>query len=169
MSTPKNRKKNTTATTAPPKSAKKARKSRAGLGMNNTWTDEPLVAETAEVAAMESATVEGPASDAVPAEPAPVGEPVVSPEPPPQPTIEAHAPGKKLSAIDAAARVLTEEGRPMTCQEMIDAMATKGYWQSPGGKTPAATLYSSILREQKVRGAEARFVKAARGKFTSSR
>jgi hypothetical protein len=169
MSTPKNRKKSTTATTAQPKSAKKARKSRAGLGMNNTWTDRPPAAETAEVAAPESATSEGPAGDAGPAEPAPVAEPVTSPEPPPSPTFEADAPGKKLSAIDAAAKVLTEEGRPMNCQEMIDAMAAKGYWQSPGGKTPAATLYSSILREQKGRGAEARFVKAARGKFTSRR
>ena len=32
----------------------------------------------------------------------------------------------------------------MNCQEMIEAMAAKGYWKSPGGKTPAATLYSAI-------------------------
>jgi hypothetical protein len=89
--------------------------------------------------------------------------------PPAAPTIEAEVPGKKLSAIDAAAKVLGEEGRPMNCQEMIDAMAAKGYWQSPGGKTPAATLYASILREQKVRGAEARFVKAQRGRFERAR
>jgi hypothetical protein len=54
---------------------------------------------------------------------------------------------KKLSAIDAAAKVLSEKGEPMNCQDMINAMAAKGYWTSPGGKTPAATLYSAILRE----------------------
>jgi hypothetical protein len=72
---------------------------------------------------------------------------------------------KKVSALDAAARVLAEEGRPMTCKEMITAMAAKGYWTSPGGKTPDATLYSAILREMDPKGAEARFIKMERGKF----
>jgi hypothetical protein len=71
---------------------------------------------------------------------------------------------KKMSCLDAAARVLAEAGQPMTTQEMIDAMAAKGYWSSPGGKTPAATLYSAILRELG-KGAESRFVKTERGKF----
>src|SRR5438270_442627 len=56
------------------------------------------------------------------------------------------------SAIDAAAKVLAEDDGALNCQEMIDAMAKKGYWTSPGGKTPAATLYSAILRESKRRG-----------------
>ena len=73
---------------------------------------------------------------------------------------------KKLSALDAAARVLGESGQAMNCQEMIETMAAKGYWSSPGGKTPGATLYSAILRELKVKGAEARFRKTERGKFT---
>jgi hypothetical protein len=72
---------------------------------------------------------------------------------------------KKLSALDAAAKVLGEAAQPLTCQEMIDAMAAKGYWTSPGGQTPAATLYSAILRELTTKGADARFVKTARGKF----
>jgi hypothetical protein len=72
---------------------------------------------------------------------------------------------KKISAIDAAARVLAEAGTPMTCPEMIDAMAAKGYWTSPGGKTPAATLYSALLRELTTKGRQARFVKTERGKF----
>jgi len=38
---------------------------------------------------------------------------------------------KKLSALDSAARVLTESGQAMNCQEMIEAMAAKGYWSSP--------------------------------------
>lgn len=72
---------------------------------------------------------------------------------------------KKMSALDAAAKVLQEKGEPMNCQEMIEAMAAKGYWTSPGGQTPAATLYSAILRETGKKGSEARFKKAARGQF----
>jgi hypothetical protein len=72
---------------------------------------------------------------------------------------------RKLSALDAAARLLGEAGQPMGCKEMIAAMAARGYWTSPAGRTPAATLYSSILREVTTKGAQARFVKAERGKF----
>jgi len=72
---------------------------------------------------------------------------------------------KRLSALDAAAKVLEETGRAMTCPELIMAMAEKGYWTSPGGKTPAATLYSAMLRESTTKGAASRFVKAERGKF----
>jgi hypothetical protein len=72
---------------------------------------------------------------------------------------------KKLSALDAAAQVLAEIGQAMTCQEIIAAMAEKGYWKSPGGLTPAATLYSAILKEITTKGAASRFVKTDRGKF----
>jgi hypothetical protein len=72
---------------------------------------------------------------------------------------------KKLSALDAAAQVLAECGGSLNCQEMIAAMAAKGYWTSPGGKTPAATLYSAILRELATKGPSARFVKTQRGQF----
>jgi HB1, ASXL, restriction endonuclease HTH domain len=71
----------------------------------------------------------------------------------------------KLSALDAAAKVLAEAGAAMTCGEMIAAMAAKGYWTSPGGKTPAATLYSAILRETRIGGTQSRFTKTERGKF----
>ncbi len=67
---------------------------------------------------------------------------------------------------DAAARVLEETGRPMTCKELIATMALKGYWTTPGGKTPWATLYAAILRELSVKGKQARFAKASRGHFT---
>jgi hypothetical protein len=72
---------------------------------------------------------------------------------------------KKLSALDAAAKLLAETGGTMNCQEMIQGMAEKGYWTSPGGKTPQATLYSAILREIQTKGKDARFRKAERGKF----
>jgi hypothetical protein len=72
---------------------------------------------------------------------------------------------KKLSAIDAAAKLLGETSEPMNCKAMIDAIAKKGWWSSPGGKTPHATLYSSIIREILVKGKEARFKKTNRGIF----
>ena len=72
---------------------------------------------------------------------------------------------QKTSALDAAVRVLEEAGQPMTCPEMIGAMAAKGYWTSPKGRTPAATLYSAVLREIAAKGKDARFVKTDRGKF----
>jgi hypothetical protein len=71
----------------------------------------------------------------------------------------------KLSALDAAAQVLASANEPMTTKALIDAMAAKGYWTSPGGKTPQATLYSAILREINTKGAEARFQKTDRGQF----
>ena len=77
----------------------------------------------------------------------------------------ADAPPKKLSALDAAVRVLEETKHAMTCSEMIEAMSAKRYWTSPGGKTPAATLYSAILRELNAKGKDSRFKKTERGKF----
>lgn len=79
----------------------------------------------------------------------------------------AEAPARlaKLSALEAAVRLLGESGQAMNCQEMIAAMAAKGYWTSPGGKTPSATLYTSILKELTTKGKESRFVKVDRGHF----
>jgi len=74
---------------------------------------------------------------------------------------------EKLGALNAAAKVLAESGGPMTTRAMIEAMATKGYWTSPNGQTPSATLYSAIAREIKMKGKDARFTKADRGKFTA--
>jgi len=75
---------------------------------------------------------------------------------------------KKASALDAAARVLGEAKEPMNCQEIIKAMGEKGYWTSPGGKTPWATLYSAMLREIGTKGKDARFKKMERGKFAAN-
>jgi len=82
------------------------------------------------------------------------------------PAAEGHQ--KKVSCLDAAARVLVEAGEPLNAKQMIEAMATKGYWTSPGGKTPHATLYSAIIREISVKGNDARFRKTERGKFAAA-
>jgi hypothetical protein len=84
----------------------------------------------------------------------------------PSPVAAADKAGPKpLSALTAAVRVLTETARPMTCPELIAAMAEKGYWTSLAGKTPAATLSAAILREIQAKKEQARFRKSERGKF----
>jgi hypothetical protein len=72
---------------------------------------------------------------------------------------------KKLSALDAAAKVLGETGQPMTSGELIEAISRKGLWSSPNGQTPGATLYAAMIREINKKGKESRFAKAERGKF----
>jgi hypothetical protein len=72
---------------------------------------------------------------------------------------------KPLSALSAAARVLHVTGEAMTCPALIEAMKAKGYWTSPGGRTPAGTLHSALMREITQKGKEARFQKTGRGLF----
>ena len=84
-----------------------------------------------------------------------------------KPTKPAQA--KKLSALDAAARVLAEGGTSMTTKELIGAMGQKKLWESPNGKTPAATLYAAILREIATKGKDSRFKKTEPGKFAATK
>jgi len=76
---------------------------------------------------------------------------------------------KRVSALDAAAEVLKASDAPMRAKDMIEAMAARGLWSSPNGKTPEATLYSAILREINkavATGTISRFRKTDRGMFT---
>jgi hypothetical protein len=75
---------------------------------------------------------------------------------------------KRISGLDAAAKVLAESKEPMNSQAIIKAMAEKGYWSSPKGKTPHATLHAAIGREIKEKGKDARFVKKDRGLFVAN-
>ena len=108
------------------------------------------------------ATKAVPASSAAPAKKASAKKPEVQAAPA---AANGEGKSKKLSAIDAAAKVLAEANEALNTKQMIEAMATGGLWTSPGGKTPSATLYSSIIREIATKGNDARFVKAERGKF----
>jgi HB1, ASXL, restriction endonuclease HTH domain len=73
---------------------------------------------------------------------------------------------KPTSALHAAAKVLADAKAPMTTKELVEAMAAKGLWKSPEGKTPDRTLYPAIAREITKKGRTARFKKAEKGKFT---
>jgi hypothetical protein len=84
------------------------------------------------------------------------------------PKAKAEPKPKKMSALDAAAKVLGEQGKPMNCHELIEEMSRKNYWTSPNGATPQATLYAAIMREVKAKGKDARFVKTERGKFAAN-
>ncbi len=104
------------------------------------------------------------AKKAAPKKPAPKSKPKATPTKKAKPKTEKP---KKLSALDAAAQVLAASKEPMNAKGMIEAMAAKGLWTSPVGKTPHATLYSAILREIGTKGKEARFKKTDRGHFTA--
>lgn len=85
----------------------------------------------------------------------------------PAPKTAQPAPNKRLSALDAAAQVMAEAAKPMTCRQLIDIMAAKSYWTpSQSGKTPQNTLHAAISKEIKVKGPDSRFQKAGRGQFT---
>jgi hypothetical protein len=135
-------------------------------------TDEAVPAEmpAPEAATTPTTPDQAPVATVPAIEPVPAAErPTEATPPVAKPKRQRKAPAepkaKKASALDAAAKVLQEAGTAMTTQEMIAAMAAKGYWSSPGGLTPAATLYSAILREITTKGNAARFTKTDRGKF----
>lgn len=72
---------------------------------------------------------------------------------------------KKMGCLDAAAHVLKQANEPLASGQMMEQILEQGLWVT-AGRTPAATLYSAILREIQRKGADARFVRADRGKFT---
>ncbi len=78
--------------------------------------------------------------------------------------------GKRMSLLDAAAHLLAQgTGDPMRCQDLVDLAVERGLWQRGTGRTPANTLYASLLREINTKGAASRFVKINRGRFTLKR
>jgi hypothetical protein len=76
---------------------------------------------------------------------------------------------KKMTALDAAHRVLEESGQVMTAPEIYESMKAKGYWESPNGLTPAATIYAAMLREIGIRGKDARFRRPEPSKFAAAK
>jgi hypothetical protein len=113
--------------------------------------------------------VQEPAPEPTPAstteEPAPAADPEPTPKKGKMLKVKADLKPKKMSMMAAALQVLQERKVPMTCPELIDVMATEGLWTSPGGKTPAATLYAAISRSIKDLGKASAFRKTERGKF----
>jgi hypothetical protein len=99
-----------------------------------------------------------------------------APEPAPEPAAPAAASaeqprrgGGRLSLVDAAAKVLEGARAPMGVREMFEEARRRRLWEPGAGKTPLQTLCSSIYREIKEKGSEARFRKAERGRFVYRR
>jgi hypothetical protein len=83
-------------------------------------------------------------------------------------------PSKRLSALDAAAQLLAglskaEASTGITAPGLIDRMAKARLWTSPGGKTPAATLYAAMIREITKKGPASRFVRVSPGHFAATK
>lgn len=74
---------------------------------------------------------------------------------------------ERPSLLNLAAKVLAEAGEPLGCQQMVERVLATGLWQTEG-KTPSATLYSSVLREINTKGEQSRFRKVERGKFEAA-
>ncbi len=71
---------------------------------------------------------------------------------------------KRMSGLDACAKVLEGAGKPMGAKDMVEKAIERGLWKS-GGKTPEATIYAAIIRDIAARGKESRFKKVDRGLF----
>jgi len=146
---------------AAPKRGAKTKKPRIRV-VDGASADAPLAKGKATRADGATVTVTVPPGDS----PAPSAKPKRKYHPPRQGP--RHPLPERTSAIDAAAQVLAESGGPMRVKEMIEAMAAKGLWKSPAGKTPEATLYSAIVRDIAKRKKESRFRKTERGVFVAN-
>ena len=106
---------------------------------------EPV--EDAEAAEPETAPAAAAAPETETAEPEPEEEDnAVNPAPE---SGSGPRPEKKLSLLNAAAKVLAACRTPMNCKEMIAKAVEMGLWTPTGAKTPEQTLYSGIFREIK--------------------
>ncbi len=133
-------------------------------------TETPVVATTPEATGVEPDTTDEAATthDPIATNPEASADELTDDPTPTKPRklkVKADAPPKKLSMVAAALKVLQDRKVAMTCPELIDVMATEGLWVSPGGKTPANTLYAAISRIIKEQGKGSAFRKAERGRF----
>ena len=124
---------------------------------------EPVVPAT-ETAALQVAPTDAvtAATEAtIPSEPATVPISAI-------PATEAPEPEKKLTMLDAAAKVLETARHPMTVKEILAAMEESGLWKPGKGLTPANSLVAAIGIETRHKP-NPRFLKTAPGKFEYAR
>ncbi len=72
-----------------------------------------------------------------------------------------------MSSLNAAHRVLIEIGTPLNVRQIADAVRERGYAPNLNGKTPQATISSSIQREIARKESESRFYKAGKGLYAA--
>lgn len=137
---PKKKPKTTTSTTTKKNTAPATKKNTASKNAKTKPKSAPRGARAAVGASKATATTERPA--------------------------KSDAPRGRHGALEGAYEVLKTATEPMSCKALVEAMAQRQIWSSPGGKTPHATLYAAITREIADKGRLARFAKAGRGLFT---
>jgi hypothetical protein len=88
-----------------------------------------------------------------------------------QPKAKATKPAnpKRVSLLDAAAKVLAGAKAPMQAKQIVDAVVERGLWKAGAGKTPHATLYAAMTREIAAKGKDTRFRKVDRGQFAAGK
>ena len=74
---------------------------------------------------------------------------------------------RKLSGLDAAAKVLVESKEPLNATTIAERAIAMG-WKS-NGATPHATLYAAMIREIAAKGKASRFAKKDRGLFAAAK
>jgi hypothetical protein len=84
----------------------------------------------------------------------------------PAKAVKPHKNERKISGLDAAAKVLTESKEPLNATTIAEKAIAAG-WKT-NGKTPHATLYAAMTREIAVKGRESRFKKTERGLFVAT-
>jgi hypothetical protein len=82
----------------------------------------------------------------------------------PAKTVRPHKSERKISGLDAAAKVLAASKEPLSALTIAKRAIAAG-WKNDG-KTPHATFYAAMIREIAVKGRDSRFKKADRGLFT---
>lgn len=127
-------------------------------------TQEPIAAPGGDKQPGSSDGAAEASGQAEPQAPAPKGKRSKGVKAKPTAGDEVPAGEKKLSCLDAAARVLRDKGEPLNCKQMVDAMFAAKLWHSDA-PTPAATLSSAILREMNTKKDASRFRKTGRGLF----
>jgi putative endonuclease len=75
---------------------------------------------------------------------------------------------KKLSGLDAAAKVLVDMGVPMNAKQIMAEVLSRKLWETSGA-TPESTIYAAMIREIAAKGKDSRFKKTERGLFTANK
>lgn len=71
---------------------------------------------------------------------------------------------KRLNLLEAVEKVLEDEGKPLTAQEITDLMIKKDYWQSTGS-TPVSTVKASICVHIATNRSTSKFIKIDKDTF----
>jgi hypothetical protein len=165
------------STTTPATHSRPRRKAR--LDVAAVITTPPLSTSKAPTSKSKApSSTSKPSSTKLPASPSTASKSLATKSPAASSSTGKPSPSKprastRPSALDAAAQVLAglskaESREGITAPDLIERMTSAKLWTSPGGKTPAATLYSAMIREIARKGDASRFTRVSPGRFAAS-